>query len=221
MVQLNYLHPSRWRHQDFMPFLLFHYFATQTSTWSQSNLKFKVSGKPPIPLATNMASALLDQEQFAFLEINFGKMNQSLYTKTCFKHATPHPSHLYLKTTLLKKTLLPLKIIFCALAVFPLRLPPGGKNNLRSRISSSKTSDWRMRGHLLWRQLSSSLFLWCWFYQSSVPWDMLTEADIWKSGINTKINSNGPNFTLHSLLIHKNSSRLHVFNHCVKKSSKI
>jgi len=45
-----------------------------------------MSVKLPIPLATNMAVVLLDQEQFAALEINLGKMNKSLYTKTCFKH---------------------------------------------------------------------------------------------------------------------------------------
>lgn len=40
--------------------------------WSQSNLKYKMAVKFPIPLATSMAAALL---QFAFFEINFGEMN--------------------------------------------------------------------------------------------------------------------------------------------------
>ena len=206
-----------------MPFLSFHYFTAQTSIWHQSNLTFKMSVKLPIPLATNMAAALLDQEQFALLEINFQKMNQSLYTKTCFKHEPKWPKfwfmHIWPKSCNLTSLSLLLEDYtseegtsssekhLCALALFPLRLPPGGKNNLRSRLSSSKSNNWRMRGHLLWRQLSSSLFFWCWSYQTSVPWDILTEADIWKSGINTKINYNGTNFSLHSLLSHKNSSR--------------
>lgn len=54
-----------------MPFLSFHYFTAQTSAWSQSNLKFQMSIKLPTPLATNMAAALLDQEKFALLEMNF------------------------------------------------------------------------------------------------------------------------------------------------------
>lgn len=49
-----------------------HFIILQISMWSQSNLKYKMAVKLPIPLATNMADALL---QFPFLEINFGKIN--------------------------------------------------------------------------------------------------------------------------------------------------
>lgn len=173
-----------------MPFLPFHYFTAQISTGSQSNLKFKMSVKVPIPLATNMAAALLDQEQFAFLEINFGKMNSSLYNKPCFKHEPEWPKfwfmHIWSKShnptslsPLLKdytseeETYSSEKHL-CALALFPLRLPPGGKNNLRSRISSSKPNNWRMRGHLLWRQLSSNLFPLMLILCLGICWQKLT-----------------------------------------------
>lgn len=194
-----------------------------------------MSVKLPIPLATNMAAALLDQEQFAFLEINFEKMNQPLYTKTCFKIQPEWPKFwfMYIWPKSCNPTSLPplLKDYtseegtsseknLCALAVFPLRLLPGGKNNLRSRLASSKSNKWGMRGHLLWRKLSSSLFSLTLILPE--PWALGYTYRSWHvQGWDQYQNKlDGPNFTLHHYWFIEILQDSKFLNHCVKNIKK-
>lgn len=126
-----------------------------------------MSIKLPTPLATSMAPALLHQEKnLPSWRWIFGKWTNPCIPKFALNLYQNNLSfwsvHLWPKSCS-PMSLSPLLKDYtngdgtsssekhlCALAAFPSRLSPGGKNNPRSRLSSSKRNHWRMRQLLSW-----------------------------------------------------------------------